>query len=132
MNWCNFFCCRYGFNSEGHDVVYDRLQDLRENKKFVGIVGVNLGKNKNSQNPVDDYVKGVQKFGSVADYLVINISRSVLWLVMQNELLWCLFIYFFKFTFTGINDTKSNCLILVMDIYYFWNRNCTFFVLLAL
>jgi len=41
----------------------------------VGIIGVNLGKNKNSENPVKDYVDGIKKFGDVADYLVINISR---------------------------------------------------------
>jgi dihydroorotate dehydrogenase len=41
----------------------------------VGIVGVNLGKNKNSEDPVKDYVDGIKKFGDVADYLVINISR---------------------------------------------------------
>lgn len=37
-------------------------------------MGVNLGKNKLSTYPVDDYVQGVKKFGKVADYLVINIS----------------------------------------------------------
>lgn len=39
-----------------------------------GIVGINLGKNKTSADPVADYVKGVQKFGEMANYLVINIS----------------------------------------------------------
>ncbi|VDI77000.1 dihydroorotate dehydrogenase [Mytilus galloprovincialis] len=39
-----------------------------------GIMGVNLGKNKTSSYPVEDYVQGVRKFGKVADYLVINIS----------------------------------------------------------
>lgn len=37
-------------------------------------MGVNLGKNKTSAYPVDDYVQGVKIFGKVADYLVINIS----------------------------------------------------------
>lgn len=37
-------------------------------------MGVNLGKNKTSAYPVDDYVQGVKMFGKVADYLVINIS----------------------------------------------------------
>lgn len=40
----------------------------------VGIVGVNLGKNKESVDAVGDYKEGVKKFGPVADYLVINIS----------------------------------------------------------
>lgn len=38
------------------------------------IIGVNLGKNKLSNNAVDDYVAGVKKFGEIADYLVINVS----------------------------------------------------------
>ncbi|CAC5357537.1 DHODH [Mytilus coruscus] len=42
--------------------------------KVPGIMGVNLGKNKTSSYPVEDYVQGVRKFGKVADYLVINIS----------------------------------------------------------
>ncbi|XP_076109920.1 dihydroorotate dehydrogenase (quinone), mitochondrial-like isoform X3 [Mytilus galloprovincialis] len=67
---------RYGFNSEGHDKVYNRLK-VREVEPPVvvpGIMGVNLGKNKTSSYPVEDYVQGVRKFGKVADYLVINIS----------------------------------------------------------
>ncbi|KAG5880015.1 hypothetical protein JTB14_037404 [Gonioctena quinquepunctata] len=40
----------------------------------LSIVGINLGKNKTSTDPVDDYVQGIKKFGAVADYLVINIS----------------------------------------------------------
>ena len=39
-----------------------------------GILGVNLGKNKTSPDPVNDYVLGVRKFGDLADYLVINVS----------------------------------------------------------
>ena len=38
------------------------------------ILGVNLGKNKTTENAIDDYVRGVRKFGDVADYLVINVS----------------------------------------------------------
>ncbi|XP_014251583.1 dihydroorotate dehydrogenase (quinone), mitochondrial [Cimex lectularius] len=64
---------RYGFNSEGHTKVYERIKELRENN-FQGIVGVNLGKNKYSKDPIGDYVKGIKTFGPVADYLVINIS----------------------------------------------------------
>ena len=33
-------------------------------------IGVNLGKNKTSSDPVKDYVDGVKKFGDVADYLL--------------------------------------------------------------
>uniref|UniRef100_A0A1B6G2N7 Dihydroorotate dehydrogenase (quinone), mitochondrial n=1 Tax=Cuerna arida TaxID=1464854 RepID=A0A1B6G2N7_9HEMI len=65
---------RYGFNSDGHDKVYERLQSLKQNESFRGVIGVNLGKNKDSTDPVNDYIKGIEKFGSVADYIVINIS----------------------------------------------------------
>ncbi|XP_028145582.2 dihydroorotate dehydrogenase (quinone), mitochondrial [Diabrotica virgifera virgifera] len=64
---------RYGFNSEGHDTVLQRIQRIRSSKENV-IIGVNLGKNKTSDDAVGDYVKGIEKFGPFCDYLVINIS----------------------------------------------------------
>lgn len=65
---------RYGFNSDGHDVVWKRLKKLKENKHFNGIVGINLGKNKESKDAVRDYIDGIKKFMDVADYFVINVS----------------------------------------------------------
>ncbi|KAK3772990.1 hypothetical protein RRG08_036324 [Elysia crispata] len=115
---------RFGFNSDGHEIVYSRLNQRKNhmetegmpatylgekrnmlnvnfwteteeerNKSFKelhwlkvlnkrkhlktkddGILGVNLGKNKTSPNAVGDYVKGVHKFGNIADYLVVNVS----------------------------------------------------------
>lgn len=65
---------RYGFNSDGHEAVWHRLQQLRANRQFNGVVGVNLGKNKSSDDAVKDYVDGIKLFGPVADYLVINVS----------------------------------------------------------
>uniref|UniRef100_A0A1B0FFF7 Dihydroorotate dehydrogenase (quinone), mitochondrial n=1 Tax=Glossina morsitans morsitans TaxID=37546 RepID=A0A1B0FFF7_GLOMM len=59
---------------EGHRVVYERLKAVRESGQFSGILGVNLGKNKDSTSAKQDYVKGVQIFGPIADYLVVNIS----------------------------------------------------------
>lgn len=55
--------------------MYNRLQNLKVKKSFNGVLGINLGKNKDSVDPIDDYVKGIKLFGPVADYLVINISR---------------------------------------------------------
>lgn len=55
--------------------MYKRLQSLKQNKSFNGVLGINLGKNKDSSDPVDDYIRGIEQFGDVADYLVINISR---------------------------------------------------------
>ena len=37
-------------------------------------MGVNLGKNKESPDAVNDYVIGVQRFADVANYLVVNVS----------------------------------------------------------
>ena len=61
------------FNSDGHLEVRKRLELLRAGG-FNGILGVNLGKNKNSPSAVEDYVAGVRQFSHLADYLVINIS----------------------------------------------------------
>jgi dihydroorotate dehydrogenase len=61
---------RLGFNNEGHDAVYARLAE-RERR---GIVGVNLGANRDSTDRIADYVAGVERFADVADYLAINIS----------------------------------------------------------
>lgn len=38
------------------------------------VLGVNLGKNKATEVAHEDYVKGIEKFGKVADYFVINVS----------------------------------------------------------
>ena len=80
-------CCRgiinrYGFNSLGVDAVSQRLEALRQqglvgpSKPQVprGLVGVNLGKNKTSEDAAADYSVGVKKLGQFADYLVVNIS----------------------------------------------------------
>lgn len=65
---------RYGFNSEGHDTVLERVRELKNNRNFNGIVGINLGKNKASEDAAQDYAEGIKKFSDVADYFVINIS----------------------------------------------------------
>ncbi|XP_014208444.1 dihydroorotate dehydrogenase (quinone), mitochondrial [Copidosoma floridanum] len=65
---------RYGFNSEGHEVVHKRLQNLKQSKDFQGIIGVNLGKNKTSEDAAHDYVSGILRFSDVADYFVVNVS----------------------------------------------------------
>lgn len=62
---------RMGFNNEGHDMVLRRLEARRNQG---GIVGVNIGANKDSEDRVADYVKGIEAFRSVASYITINIS----------------------------------------------------------
>jgi dihydroorotate dehydrogenase len=61
---------RLGFNNEGHDAVAARL--LARARR--GIVGVNLGANKDSADRTEDYVIGLQRLGRFADYVVINVS----------------------------------------------------------
>lgn len=73
MNFFDLIYFRYGFNSDGHDVVLDRLQKLKQTDSSI-VLGVNLGKNKSTEHAHDDYVKGIEKFSAVADYFVINVS----------------------------------------------------------
>jgi dihydroorotate dehydrogenase len=62
---------RMGFPSAGLDVVEKRLAERREK---IGILGVNLGKNRDAKDAGNDYIEGVRRMAPVADYLVINIS----------------------------------------------------------
>jgi dihydroorotate dehydrogenase len=61
---------RMGFNSEGHEAVFGRLDRTR----VPAILGVNIGANKASSDFVADYTRGVLRFAAVADYLTVNIS----------------------------------------------------------
>lgn len=86
---------RCGFNSEGIVVVAKRLgaqhgkrkldetsstspssrEEVKQGGKAgPGILGVNLGKNKTSEDAAADYVQGVHTLSQYADYLVINVS----------------------------------------------------------
>jgi dihydroorotate dehydrogenase len=124
---------RYGFNSQGADVVRERLVEYRHQRQerqqpynqrsapgpkthessppgestdpsadflsrallFVrrlqqlpqslpriiaeyphreGVVGVNIGKNKDSTDPIQDYVSGIRTLGDCADFVVVNVS----------------------------------------------------------
>jgi dihydroorotate dehydrogenase len=61
---------RYGFNNDGHASALRRLGARRRG----GIVGVNIGANKDSEDRVADYVAGVNAFWPVADYFTVNVS----------------------------------------------------------
>ncbi|CAL1285456.1 unnamed protein product [Larinioides sclopetarius] len=61
---------RCGFNSKGHEYVKKRLV-VRDKR---GILGVNLGKNKESESAEEDYVQGIKEFSFTADYLTVNVS----------------------------------------------------------
>ena len=61
---------RLGFNNEGHDAAFARLSAIRGN----GMIGVNIGANKDSEDRIGDYVLGIRRFYSVARYFTANIS----------------------------------------------------------
>ena len=62
---------RMGFNNQGQEAALSRLE---KRYKTRGLVGVNVGANKDSGDRIADYVTGVRKMSGVADYLTINIS----------------------------------------------------------
>ena len=62
---------RMGFNNAGFDALVHRLDGLSEGK---GVIGVNIGANKDSTNPIADYSDGIIRFAKLVDYMVINIS----------------------------------------------------------
>jgi dihydroorotate dehydrogenase len=62
---------RLGFNSEGADAVLRRLA-ARANAR--GVVGVNVGANKESTDRIADYVRQIELFAPVARYFTCNIS----------------------------------------------------------
>ncbi len=61
---------RLGFNNAGFDAVERRLRQRRGG----GILGVNIGANRDSQDRAADYAAGVTRFAAIADYLTVNIS----------------------------------------------------------
>lgn len=61
---------RYGFNNDGLDVIAARLKARSRN----GIVGVNLGANKDSDDRTGDYLRGVEIIGDAVDFYTVNIS----------------------------------------------------------
>ncbi|AVT79687.1 quinone-dependent dihydroorotate dehydrogenase [Rhodopseudomonas sp. P1] len=62
---------RMGFNNEGAEVV---LRRLAARAQYGGIVGVNVGANKDSDDRVADYVKLIETFAPLASYFTVNVS----------------------------------------------------------
>jgi dihydroorotate dehydrogenase len=61
---------RLGFNNHGAEIVKDRI---KRNKK-IGLLGINIGPNKDSSDRLNDYLIGLKTFYDDADYITINIS----------------------------------------------------------
>jgi dihydroorotate dehydrogenase len=64
---------RFGFNSEGLATVADRLE-LRKRRGQRGIVGGNVGPNRNASDPALDCARCVRDLAPLVDYLVVNVS----------------------------------------------------------
>jgi dihydroorotate dehydrogenase len=60
---------RLGFNNEGQEMALFGLMDRPQ-----GIVGVNIGAGRDSEDRIADYVSGIERMAPVASYLTVNIS----------------------------------------------------------
>ena len=61
---------RMGFNNRGMDAAARRLEARRR----TGIVGINIGANKDSIDRIADYAKGFMRLAPLADYVTVNVS----------------------------------------------------------
>ncbi len=62
---------RMGFNNAGVDAFAQRLRARRGRG---GVVGANIGANKESEDRIGDYVEGLKRLWGLADYFTVNIS----------------------------------------------------------
>lgn len=62
---------RMGFNSKGLDIFLENIKNVKGQK---GIVGINIGKNKDTENFLSDYVFCFSKLYEFADYITVNVS----------------------------------------------------------
>ena len=61
---------RLGFNNDGMEKIKNRIK--LTNRK--GILGINIGPNKNTKDQKNDFCLGLENFIDIADYITINIS----------------------------------------------------------
>jgi len=61
---------RLGFNNYGAQDVQSRIKRNPQ----TGLLGINIGPNKDTQNRLEDYLIGIRTFYKLADYITINIS----------------------------------------------------------
>ena len=61
---------RLGFNNDGMEAIKDRIKS--NSKK--GILGVNIGPNKETKDQKNDFCLGLKSFFNIADYITVNIS----------------------------------------------------------
>ena len=61
---------RLGFNNYGSKNIFDRIKS----NKQIGLLGINIGPNKDTNDRIGDYLNCFNTFWSVADYITVNIS----------------------------------------------------------
>jgi len=64
---------RFGFSNLGHLALREKLL-ARQTRNAPGIVGVNIGANKDALDRTADYVAGIEAFADIASYFTINVS----------------------------------------------------------
>ena len=64
---------RFGFSNLGQAALRERLL-ARQKRGKSGIVGVNIGANKDALDRIADYVAGIEAFADIASYFTINVS----------------------------------------------------------
>ncbi|MBV8564053.1 MAG: quinone-dependent dihydroorotate dehydrogenase [Methylobacteriaceae bacterium] len=62
---------RLGFNNAGYAAVRGVLA---ARAKGNGIIGVNIGANRDADDRIADYVRGIEEFAGLVGYLVVNVS----------------------------------------------------------
>ncbi len=65
---------RLGFNNQGLETAMHRLRERAWNRGPRGVVGINIGANKDTRDRIGDYVAGVVEAAPFADYISLNIS----------------------------------------------------------
>jgi dihydroorotate dehydrogenase len=65
---------RLGFNNDGLDRAMDKFRERAWHLGPRGVVGINLGANRDSVDRVGDYAIGVERAAPFVDYITINIS----------------------------------------------------------
>ncbi len=63
-----------GFNNKGYKNAKNNLNKIRNSYFDDNIIGINIGKNKDTINSIDDYLFLLEKFGNLSSYITINIS----------------------------------------------------------
>ena len=61
---------RLGFNNDGIEIIKKRIKSVKKK----GVLGINIGPNKNTKDQKNDFCLGLKNFFDIADYITINIS----------------------------------------------------------